>query len=84
MDGVTDARVLAASDVARGEQIAAVVAGGPGLTLAAVRQHCAARLAAYKIPRIAVFVDRLPVTSRGKIDDRALDQLVRAQMDLAR
>ena len=29
MDGVTDARVLAATDVARGEQIAAVVAGPP-------------------------------------------------------
>ena len=84
MDGVTGARVLAATDVARGEQIAAVVAGPPGLTLAAVRQHCAWRLAAYKIPRIVVFVDRLPVTPRGKIDDRALNELVQAQVDLAR
>lgn len=84
MDGVTGARVLAATDAARGEQIAAVVAGPPGLTLAAVRQHCAWRLAAYKIPRIVVFVDRLPVTSRGKIDDRALNELVQAQVDLAR
>ena len=84
MDGVADARVLAATDVARGEQITAVVAGPPGLTLAAVRQHCACRLAAYKIPRIVVFVDRLPVTPRGKIDERALDALVRAQMNPAR
>jgi len=84
MDGVADARVVAARDLARGEQIAAVLAGPPGLTLAAVRQHCAWRLAAYKIPRIVVLVDRLPVTARGKIDDRALHELVRAQVDLAR
>lgn len=84
MDGVTDARVLAAADVARGEQIAAVVAGSPDLTLAAVRQHCAGRLAAYKIPRIVVFVDRLPLTHRGKTDYRALHALVQAQTDLAR
>ena len=84
MDGVADARVVAARDLARGEQIAAVVAGPPGLTLAAVRQHCAWRLAAYKIPRIVVLVDRLPLTARGKIDDRALHELVRAQVDLAR
>ena len=84
MEGVTDARVLAATDVARGEQIAAVVAGAPRLTLAAVRQHCACRLAAYKIPRIVVFVDRLPVTPRGKVDDRALNELVQAQVGLPR
>ena len=84
MDGVTDARVLAATDEARGEQVTAVVAGLPGLTLAAVRQHCACRLEAYKIPRIVVFVDRLPLTSRGKPDYRALNALVQAQMDLAR
>jgi long-chain acyl-CoA synthetase len=84
MDGVTEASVLAATDVARGEQIAAVVAGPPGLTLAAVRQYCACRLAAYKIPRIVVFVDRLPVTPRGKIDYRALNELVQAQVALSR
>ena len=84
MDGVTDARVLAAADVARGEQVTAVVAGPRGLTQAAVRQHCASRLAAYKIPRIVVFVERLPLTSRGKPDFRALNALVEAQLDLAR
>jgi len=84
IDGVTDARVLAAADVARGEQVAAVVAGPPGLTLAAVRQHCTRRLAAYKIPRIVVVVDRLPTTSRGKTDYRALIALVRKQLDPAR
>jgi long-chain acyl-CoA synthetase len=84
MNGVTDARVLAAIDVARGEQVAAVVAGPPGLTLAAVREHCVRRLAAHKMPRIVVFVDRLPLTSRGKTDYRALNALVQAQLDLTR
>jgi long-chain acyl-CoA synthetase len=84
MHGVTDARVLAAPDAARGEQITAVVAGSSDLTLAAVRQYCACQLAAHKIPRTIVFVDRLPLTSRGKTDHRALRALVQAQMDEAR
>lgn len=81
MEGVTEARVLPAMDVSRGEQIAAVVAGDPesGLTLAAVRAHCASRLPPHKIPRIVVVVREMPVTSRGKTDYRALHSLIQAQ-----
>lgn len=77
--GVTDARVLAAPDVSRGEQIAAVVAGPAAVTLASIRLHCARRLAPHKIPRIVVRVDRIPLTARGKTDHRALSELVQQQ-----
>lgn len=84
IDGVTDARVLAADDPARGEQIAAVVSGHSDLTLAAVRQHCAQRLAPYKVPRVVVVVDQLPVTARGKADYRALSALVQLRIEQGR
>jgi acyl-CoA synthetase (AMP-forming)/AMP-acid ligase II len=74
--GVTDARVIAVTDDVRGEGIAAVVEGPPGLALAAVRQHCTARLATYKIPRVVVSVEHLPRTPRGKADYRAIRALV--------
>jgi long-chain acyl-CoA synthetase len=38
----------------------------------ALREHCRARLAAYKVPRKFVFADDLPKTSSGKIMRRAL------------
>jgi long-chain acyl-CoA synthetase len=79
LPGVTDVRVVAAPDVSRGEQIAAVVAGHTDLTLAAIRLHCARRLAPHKIPRIVVRVDAIPLTARGKTDQRALSELVDQQ-----
>jgi long-chain acyl-CoA synthetase len=91
--GVRDVQVLAAADASRGEQIAAVIVtgttraggatSGSALTLSAVRAHCSKRLPAYKVPRIVVFVDALPLTGRGKVDRRALDALV-AEHALAR
>lgn len=81
--GVTDARVIAVTDNIRGEGIAAVVAGPPGLALAAVRQHCTARLATYKIPRLVVTVEHLPRTPRGKADYRAIRALVDARLGQA-
>jgi long-chain acyl-CoA synthetase len=77
--GVTDARVMAAPDASRGEQIAAVVAGPADVTLASIRLHCARRLAPHKIPRIVVRVERIPLTARGKTDRRALSELVLEQ-----
>ena len=78
IDGITEARVIVAADAVRGEQIAAVLAGGRGLSQTDVRRYCASRLAPYKIPRIVVFVDAMPLTARGKTDHRALEALVAA------
>src|SRR5262249_30324387 len=59
MPGVADARVVAAPDPRRGQQIVACIvvaaAGAPAITTLSVRRYCAARLASYKIPRAIVF-----------------------------
>jgi acyl-CoA synthetase (AMP-forming)/AMP-acid ligase II len=81
MPGVVDVRVLAAPDARRGQQIVAcIVAGADGVSPLAVRQYCASRLAAFKIPRSVIFLDAIPTTSRGKTDRTALDALVRERL----
>jgi O-succinylbenzoic acid--CoA ligase len=81
MAGVRDVRVIAAADRQRGEQVVACVVaetGGTPPSTLAVRRFCSARLAPFKIPRTVVFLDTLPLTARGKLDRRALDETVRA------
>jgi acyl-CoA synthetase (AMP-forming)/AMP-acid ligase II len=90
MPGVADARVLAASDPRRGEQIVAClvadrgagrrVDGRVGITTLAVRRFCAARLSPHKIPRAVLLVEAIPMTPRGKTDRVALQELVRARL----
>lgn len=68
-DGVADVRVLGIADERRGEQlVACVVMNGTQPSVLALRQFCAARLAAHKIPRAFVFVDAIPLNERGKTD----------------
>jgi acyl-CoA synthetase (AMP-forming)/AMP-acid ligase II len=84
MPGVADVRILAAPDAQRGQQIVACIvadAGDRGITPLSVRQFCAARLAAHKIPRTILFLGAMPVTVRGKTDRAALEDLVRARLD---
>jgi len=42
----------------------------------AIRQYCAGRLAAYKLPRMVIWLDRIPLTPRGKTDRLQLETLV--------
>lgn len=83
MPGVTDARVLAAADPVRGQQVAAVVAGNGTLSRSTVREFCARRLPPYKVPRIVVVVPTMPLTARGKLDLSALQALVDASVNIA-
>jgi len=77
MPGIRDARVLGAQDASRGQQIVAcLVAEGPPPEMLAIRQYCASRLAPYKLPRMVIWLDRIPVTERGKTDRVQLDRLV--------
>jgi acyl-CoA synthetase (AMP-forming)/AMP-acid ligase II len=46
-----------------------------------MRQFCAARLAAHKIPRSFVWLERIPLTERGKTDRATLEALVREHLD---
>ena len=45
----------------------------------ALRQRCAKLLSPHKIPRRFIFLDRLPVDARGKMDRRALEALATAE-----
>ena len=75
--GVTDVRILGAPDPLRGQQlVACVVLSRSGATAAALRTYCSARLAPFKIPRQFVFLDRIPLTDRGKTDRRELEAIV--------
>jgi len=83
MPGVSDVRVVAATDPHRGEQVVACIVAdrhGPDPTVLAVRRFCSARLSPYKIPRMVIRFDVLPLTARGKVDRRAIDDAVRAAM----
>ena len=68
-DPVRDVRVLGIADGRRGEQlVACLVTHGARPSVISLRQFCAVRLAAYKIPRAFVFVEEIPLTERGKTD----------------
>ncbi len=75
LDGVVDAAVAGVDDAILGQVVQAwVVARGDGLDVDAVRAHCRARLAAYKVPRHVVFVPALPRTASGKVRRALLAQ----------
>jgi long-chain acyl-CoA synthetase len=81
MPGVHDVRVVGATDPQRGEQVVACIVSdrhGPDPTVLEVRRFCSARLSPYKIPRLILRFDVLPLTARGKVDRRAIDEAVRA------
>jgi acyl-coenzyme A synthetase/AMP-(fatty) acid ligase len=77
--GVTDVTVMGVDDPDAGGQIvrAVVATSDPELGSAGILAWCRSRLAAYKVPRRIVVVDKIPRTSRGKIDRAALLRLAK-------
>jgi O-succinylbenzoic acid--CoA ligase len=72
---VLEAAVLARADPEWGEAIAAIVRTRPGALrdAQALRAHCAAHLARYKVPKQLHFAERpLPRTASGKLLRRSL------------
>ncbi|MFC0601324.1 acyl-CoA synthetase [Streptomyces palmae] len=70
---VYDVLVAGVPDERWGSRVAAVVQPRPGaepLTEDAVRAHCRAHLAGYKVPRTVVFTDRIQRSPSGKADYR--------------
>ena len=67
--GVGAGAVLGVPDERLGERVMAVVEPAPGATIDedAVRAHCLANLARYKVPERFVVVDALPRNAMGKI-----------------
>jgi acyl-CoA synthetase (AMP-forming)/AMP-acid ligase II len=74
--GVAEAAVVGVPHPVFGEVPAAFVAPLPGATLdpEAVRRHCAARLADFKVPVAVRFVEKLPRNPGGKVLKQALKQ----------
>ncbi len=74
---VAEAALIAVPDPKWGEVGRAIVVLRPGATLAEadLRAYCRQRLAGYKAPKSAIFVDELPKTGAGKIDKPKLIEL---------
>ncbi|HEU5469815.1 MAG TPA: AMP-binding protein [Actinophytocola sp.] len=67
--GVAESAAVGVPDERSGERVKVVVALVPGaaLTEEAVREHCAQRLAKFKVPGVVEFVDALPHSVTGKL-----------------
>ena len=71
---VAEAAVVGVSDAIRDEAVKAVVVLGRGAsaTVEELEQHCAARLAPFKVPTVWSLRDELPRNSLGKVEYRRL------------
>jgi acyl-CoA synthetase (AMP-forming)/AMP-acid ligase II len=71
---VADAAVFARADAQWGEAVIArvVPAAGAAPEVAALRAHCAQRLAPFKVPKAFEIADRLPRGTTGKLLRREL------------
>ena len=69
LPGVAEVAVVGTSDDLLGEVIKACIVrdAHTSLTDTAVKAHCRARLANYKIPKVVEFVPALPKTASGKV-----------------
>ncbi len=76
---VEAAAVCGVSDREMGERVAAVVVARASVDASAVKEWCRARLAAYKVPEMIVFVDEIPLTELGKVSRKALRSLLEAE-----
>jgi O-succinylbenzoic acid--CoA ligase len=69
---VAEAAVYAVADARWGEAVHALVVARGTVGEAELRAHCAARLAAYKVPKAIAFVATLPRTASGKLQRHGL------------
>jgi acyl-CoA synthetase (AMP-forming)/AMP-acid ligase II len=64
---VAEAAVFGVADERWGEAVHALVVARGEADLAVLRAHCAARLAAFKVPKAIAVTDVLPRTASGKL-----------------
>ncbi|QFZ23592.1 AMP-binding protein [Saccharothrix syringae] len=69
LDGVVESAAVGVPDERTGESVKVVLvaAEGSGLTEDAVKDHCAARLAKFKVPTAVEFATALPHSPTGKL-----------------
>ena len=77
LTGVAEAAAVGVPDERTGEtvKVVAIQRPGAGLTDQDVIDHCATRLARFKVPTIVAFVDELPYSATGKVARAALRRL---------
>jgi fatty-acyl-CoA synthase len=78
LPGLTDVAVVGVADEQWGETVVAVAcfAAGDTPTLDLVRDHAAAKLARYKLPRQLRVVDAVPRNASGKLDKLAIRRML--------
>ncbi|MBL7487655.1 long-chain fatty acid--CoA ligase [Frankia sp. AgB1.9] len=78
MPGLADVAIVGAVDAQWGETVVAVVAvsANAAVSLDAVREHAAARLARYKLPRQLMVVETVPRNATGKLDKVAVRRIL--------
>lgn len=71
---VAEVAVIGIPDEMRGEVVGAVISlkAGEVATEQEIRQFCLERIANYKVPKQVMFLDSLPRTATGKIDERSI------------
>jgi fatty-acyl-CoA synthase len=82
---IVDAQVIGVPDARYGEELMAWVRlreGAPPLTIEALREFCAGKLAHYKIPRYLKLVDSFPMTVTGKIRKVEMREVSIVELDL--
>jgi fatty-acyl-CoA synthase len=83
---VVDVQVIGVPDERYGEEIMAwvKVRDGSSLTEEALRDHCRARIAHYKVPRYVTFVAEFPMTVTGKVQKFKMREIAVEQLGLLR
>jgi fatty-acyl-CoA synthase len=81
---VADVQVVGVPDSRYGEQLCAWVRlrSPEASSEQALREHCAARLAHYKVPRYFLFTDEFPMTVTGKVQKYKLREAAVAELGL--
>jgi len=82
---IVDAQVIGVPDARYGEEVMAWVRlreGAPELTIEALREFCAGKLAHFKVPRYLKVVDGFPMTVTGKVRKVEMREQSIVELDL--